>query len=249
MARFPEDLLRASVIHALATPEDLGRHAETLASLRSSGGAGGGAGEPRPLIAWEPSPINIRDREKAHTSAVGLCDVCSPNDHELLRMMGATERGPGVPYDRRAVENYARRLAGDPGSPPEPAGRRRVTVIRCGEEGCLVIPRRGSGPVWLPPFHGAGSARVVDATGAGNAFLGAFAVALARTDDEVLAAAYGAVAAGFVVEQVGPPARELVGGRELWNGEAFGDRLRQYGAVAGALTTPGTRRGDPDWPS
>ncbi|KAF8476765.1 Ribokinase-like protein [Kalaharituber pfeilii] len=81
---------------------------------------------------------------------------------------------------------------------------------------------------------------VVDPTGAGNTFLGGLCVALARPDAfrlaveyglhrMVVAAAYGCVAAGFAVEQVGVPALTVVEeGGERWNGEEVEGRLRAF---------------------
>ncbi|UQC85843.1 PfkB family carbohydrate kinase [Colletotrichum lupini] len=224
--RLPEPLLRSSVIHTLATPEDLERHVETLTNLR------GQMENPSSLIAWEPSPLNVHNRKAEHLRALHLSDICSPNDHELLRMKGIDEI-PGVPYNRTLIERHAINLSGGIKASGHSAlleevrNRPRVTVIRCGEQGCLTIPRGGN-PIWLPPFYDHDSSKVQDPTGAGNAFLGAFAVAFARTDDAVLASAYGSVAAGFVIEQIGPPRREVIDGRECWNGEAFEDRLRTY---------------------
>ncbi|OHE97516.1 PfkB family carbohydrate kinase [Colletotrichum orchidophilum] len=225
IGRVPQSLLQSSVIHILATPEDLERYFQSLTTFR------GEMKTTRPLIAWEPSPINIHNREEEHMRAISLSDICSPNDHELLRMKGIDE-APGIPYNRALIEHHANSLSSDKkttGRPPSHEVRRgpRVTVIRCGDQGCLTIPRCGD-PIWLPPFHDYGSPHVVDPTGAGNAFLGAFSVAFARTDDAVLASAYGSVAASFAIEQIGPPRREVVNGREYWNGEAFEDRLRQY---------------------
>jgi sugar/nucleoside kinase (ribokinase family) len=50
-----------------------------------------------------------------------------------------------------------------------------------------------------------GSDKVVDTTGAGNAFLGGAAVGYLQHHDFSLAAAYGSVAASFAVETVGLP--------------------------------------------
>lgn len=47
--------------------------------------------------------------------------------------------------------------------------------------------------------------KVVDTTGAGNAFLGGFSIGLHETGDEIEAAMYGIVAASLVCEQIGVP--------------------------------------------
>lgn len=207
-------------MHTLASPEDVAQQAIGL------------RGPARGLIAWEPSPLHCAGAWAAHARGATYVEVISPNDAEALVMHGIKLDATAA-YDRKAVERCALSLAGEALSMDNP-DRAIVVVVRCGAEGCLTVPRWDPLPIWLPAFHGPGSGKVVDATGAGNAFLGAFAVALEETaGDEVLAAAYGAVAASFVVEQVGPPRREVVDGRELWNGEAFDARLEEYKAKAG----------------
>ncbi|KXJ95396.1 Ribokinase-like protein [Microdochium bolleyi] len=57
---------------------------------------------------------------------------------------------------------------------------------------------------WIPAYH-TDKDRVVDPTGGGNTFLGGLAVALARGKSLEEAAAWGAVAASFAIEQVGMP--------------------------------------------
>lgn len=83
-------------------------------------------------------------------------------------------------------------------------------------------------PQWLPSYYPADSHMVVDATGAGNAFLGAFAVGWQETHSYVEAALYGQIAASFVIEQVGLPARFGYGEREAWNNCMVRDRLAKY---------------------
>lgn len=99
-----------------------------------------------------------------------------------------------------------------------------VVVIRCGAEGCLAVSRTYPAR-WFPAFHG-DAGRVVDATGAGNAFLGAFAVSLTMGEDLTQATAAGSVAASLAVEQIGLPCRSE--DDEKWNGESFGRRVQLY---------------------
>ncbi|TDZ39071.1 Uncharacterized protein C8035_v005678 [Colletotrichum spinosum] len=224
LARLPDALVHASAIHILASPDDLTRQVEDLLALRPN------LGSPKASVVWEPSPLFCHLGVDNHLIAAGCVDVVSPNDVELLQIARVT-KNPGESWNRPLVENAAAKISGcQPQTGTSDASSRRwVTVIRCGEHGNLTIPRRGA-PVWLPPYHDVGSQRVVDATGAGNAFLGAFAAVFGTSADEVLASAYGAVAASFAVEQVGPPRREVADGKELWNGEEFGRRLQEYRA-------------------
>jgi hypothetical protein len=83
---------------------------------------------------------------------------------------------------------------------------------------------------WLPAFFEENDGdRVVDPTGGGNGFLGGMAVALARGKGEVEAAAWGSVAASFMIEQVGVPVLGVhENGEEAWNNELVGKRLDEY---------------------
>ena len=95
----------------------------------------------------------------------------------------------------------------------------------------------------FPAYHQSTSqgkgepSKVIDPTGAGNAFLGAFAIGMLDASNPVDKLSngimYGTVAASFAVEQVGLPKLEVVEGEELWNGEkvtarwqALRDRLK-----------------------
>ncbi|CAL3965256.1 hypothetical protein PZA11_001950 [Diplocarpon coronariae] len=83
---------------------------------------------------------------------------------------------------------------------------------------------------WLPAYFAAGAAgRVLDPTGGGNGFLGGLAVGLARGKDVLEAAAWGSVAASFMIEQAGVPVLGMDDtGRETWNGELVEERLEEY---------------------
>ena len=74
-------------------------------------------------------------------------------------------------------------------------------VVRAAERGCYILSRKQEG-MWLSAFYSKGDQ--VDATGAGNTFLGAFTIGLIRINSIVQAAMFGRVGASFVVEQVGP---------------------------------------------
>jgi sugar/nucleoside kinase (ribokinase family) len=101
---------------------------------------------------------------------------------------------------------------------------------------------------WLPAYFtekDAEAGKVVDPTGGGNGFLGGMSVALARGKGPVEAAAWGSVAASFMIEQVGIPVlgvgMETEAGeartdgsdatkpveRETWNGDSVQGRLER----------------------
>jgi bifunctional ADP-heptose synthase (sugar kinase/adenylyltransferase) len=120
-----------------------------------------------------------------------------------------------------------------------------IVVVRCGEEGCCVWSRREKKWVWIEAFHQDGR-MVVDTTGAGNAFLGGFAVGWKGSGgDEVVGCVVGSVAAGVVCEGLGVPRLEVCeDGDEGWNGmvsrerlEGYWERLREKRVVDGALET------------
>jgi ribokinase len=76
---------------------------------------------------------------------------------------------------------------------------RRTVVLKQGDQGCIVLTGRSE--AWRIPAY---PTRVVDPTGAGDAFCGGFMTGLGDTDDVVLAAARGAVSASFAVETAYP---------------------------------------------
>ena len=113
---------------------------------------------------------------------------------------------------------------------------RLAAIIRAGPMGaCYVLSSEPSMAYWTPAYH-TDQARVVDVTGAGNAFMGGLGAALLAGHgvhegkmfvDWMLTAAvlWGSVAASFTVEQDGLPSMKLEGDEEMWNGERPRDRL------------------------
>jgi sugar/nucleoside kinase (ribokinase family) len=76
-----------------------------------------------------------------------------------------------------------------------------VVALRLGEAGSIVHDQRAGRGARLPALP----TTVVDPVGAGNAYCGAFLAGWAQTGDVITAGQYGAVAASFLVEQVGVP--------------------------------------------
>lgn len=179
----------------------------------------------RPLIIWEPAPPSCKPENlRACLEAAALVDVFSPNHLELAAFFG---KSLSASQDKHVIEQLVLRFI-DSG-----VGRdgRGTVIVRAGEHGC-VIGSRDLPPRWLPPFYDSTSGKqhvkVVDPTGAGNAFLGAYAVGYLETGSVVEAACYGSVGSTFALEQVGMPKRSKDGNEELWNGANVFSRLHEY---------------------
>lgn len=159
-----------------------------------------------PLWVWEPFPDScVPSKYEAFRSAMSQVDVVSPNHSELCGLFGVDAHDSEGDVHRQHVEHCTDRLLdADVGHD----GNGSV-VVRAGKNGCL-IARNTDGKRWLPAFH-TDQSMVVDPTGGGNAFCGALAVTLVRDHSTSMmqklegAAVAGAVAASYVVEQVGVP--------------------------------------------
>lgn len=164
----------------------------------------------------------------AHLTAASLVHVFSPNHLECLALFGDSDiSSQDQNLDRRKLEACADSLL-DSGVGPDGKG---AVIVRAGGDGCLVssssIPGRHK---WLPPFYNDKSC-IVDATGAGNTFLGAFSFAMSCSlsdEDVVEAAVLASVATSFSLEQRGLPKLSVEDGKERWNGEAFATRCVAY---------------------
>ncbi|OKL60801.1 hypothetical protein UA08_03533 [Talaromyces atroroseus] len=220
----------AKSFHFLYWPRDLEERVLELLELRKKAGLLLD-NEQRPLIIWEPAPLSCNKKQLSSLfSALKVVDVCSPNHLELLRLFGEQ---PSSPFSRAQVEDLARRIF-DSGVGPRRTG---TVVIRAGEHGAMTLNPHDGICHWIPPYYGSSlspaegesqSSGVVDATGAGNAFLGAYAIGYLKTGDIKEAACYGSVAASFVLEQRGMPRRKATDGQEKWNDSDVHDRLNTY---------------------
>lgn len=178
----------------------------------------------RPLIVWEPAPLGCDSVNlTSHLKACALVDVFSPNRSEL-RYLVEGKNETQAEFSSSHVEAQAARFV-EGGIGPNHEG---LAVIRSGEHGVLIVSHDRPAE-WLPTYYDKGSEKVVDATGAGNAFLGAFAVALHETNDPREGSLRGSVAASYALEQFGPPelatSSSLSG--EVWNGSDVQIRLQE----------------------
>ena len=111
--------------------------------------------------------------------------IFSPNVYETETMLGLT---PGALDALALVHQLA-------------AAGAEIVALRMGAAGSL-IHRRDTGESWQIPAY---PTRVVEPCGAGNAYCGGFLVGWLQTGDLRSAGLYGAVAASFLLEQIGLP--------------------------------------------
>jgi len=111
---------------------------------------------------------------------LSIPDYVLPSEQELVDYFG-----PGI-----SAPDGIRRL--------QAMGARNV-VLKQGSRGCLVVAGSAGGGHSVPVYP----ARVVDPTGAGDAFCGGFLAGLLETGDALQAALYGTVSASFVIEHSG----------------------------------------------
>ncbi|KAM3421571.1 hypothetical protein BST61_g1958 [Cercospora zeina] len=235
-AHLPERFLHAMSFHFLSSPEKLKEYTTELLDLRKAQG-----NTASPLLVWEPLPMLCRPNQLAsHVEASKLVDIFSPNHLELAALCGqlASEADLAQPeVGRKHIQNCAAAFLSTEAVEMKPE---LLCIVRADEYGALVATRslNATGAVqidmtWIDAFYGdtAERNRVVDPTGAGNAFLGALAMELLQNDgDAVEAAVKASVASSFVIEQVGVPvlSRDDTTGTLLWNQVSMRERLDEY---------------------
>ncbi|KAF3938050.1 hypothetical protein ABW19_dt0202102 [Dactylella cylindrospora] len=217
--------LSSTTFHFLGPPSDIFRDVPKLLALREQAGVTN-----RPTIIWEPRPATCTPKFLgAYQKALKLVDVFSPNHMELAGFFDMdSEKGEKTgKFNQTECEavakTFLRKGIGANGD--------GCLVLRAGEYGCMILTPSMETPVWLPAFYKGGDKKIVDTTGAGNSFLGGFAIGLTEVGDYVEAAKYGTVASSFVVEQMGVPDLAVGDdGMETWNGENVRERLDAYRA-------------------
>lgn len=214
-------LLASKSYHYLAAPADLEPRFSALLSLRKDAGI-----LERPLLVWEPAPLSSTPENLAPCLEAAHCvDLFSPNHLELASLFSVP---PERVAEKSTIEELALKVLSS-GVGPEGKG---AVVVRAGAHGSLVTAH-DLPLTWVLPFYGSEKRtgkekKIVDPTGAGNAFLGAYAVGYLKTGDVVQAACYGSVGASFALEQAGVPEKSGEGEEELWNGVSVFARLQEY---------------------
>jgi len=183
------------------TPEDLMAYAQARAS------------EPPP-IGLHIAPISIRTQQFLPAAArqLGIALISADPGERAMRpalrpyveavlagldvFMPSAQEAEQFFADMPTVHTPKQRLRWFAARGP------RIAVLKLGSAGALIY-ERASERFWLVP---AVPVKVVDVTGAGDAFCGGFIAGLASHGDLVRAAINGAVSASFAVEGYGPHA-------------------------------------------
>jgi ribokinase len=134
-------------------------------------------------VVLNPAPVRP---DLIASGLLELVDVVTPNRVELGQLTGIdTDTLNGVIEAARKLKRGAESLS---------------VVVTLGSEGCLVLHEGGTEPILSHPV------RAVDTVGAGDAFNGALAVALAEGRTLSEAAAWATAAAALAVTQAGAQA-------------------------------------------
>jgi sugar/nucleoside kinase (ribokinase family) len=140
---------------------------------------------PHVVMLWEPDQPYMAVQNRAEfVETIKEAEIVSPNLLEC-RLLYEAPDAPPVELVRRMLDDGA-----------------GIASLRLGEDGSLVGQRSDAGDVILH-IPAIPVPQVVDVTGAGNCYCGAFLVGWVCSGDLRQAAAYGAVAASFTVEQIG----------------------------------------------
>jgi sugar/nucleoside kinase (ribokinase family) len=152
---------------------------------------------PNATILWEPGQaFMVAENADAFRAGLAHIDIVSPNLLEAQQVYGFTDPAAliGAMLDDGA----------------------RIAALRMGADGSLAGARGYDHLFSLPAVP---VPRIVDQTGAGNTYCGAFLVGWLETGDLRRAAGYGAVAASFALEVIGvadPPADLVALRGERW---------------------------------
>lgn len=224
-------LLTSRGFHLFVDPTQIIEQTTQLQELRKAASI-----TARPTVVWEPKAYScVPENLQAFVEAMRIVNVFSPNHIELARIVN--KKVPPIP-DEKFLEDLCAPFfhPQDDGSTPQTA-----LVVRAGDQGCFV--KSYTEQKWLPAYYAPQDnteaitrvSKVLDTTGAGNAFLGALTITLLMcSEDVIFAACAGNVAASFVVEQVGVPKLSSSGdGTDLWNGEDVSARFQAYRARLG----------------
>ena len=197
-AKQPEgtNLLNSAAFHGLASPDNLVTQVEALLRSRQSSNA-----ETKPLLIWEPLPSSCNSVNlDTHLQACKCVNVFSPNHLELAALLSESENCTDA-VGRVEIEAYSQKLLD---LLDQETNTSLIIVIRAAEHSCLILPRSCQ-VFWLPSVYQLAPSKIVDFTGAGNAFLRALGMLLQSNGNIKEAAIHGTITASFALWQVGLP--------------------------------------------
>lgn len=176
------------------------------------------------VIAWEPIPDCCTPDFLAETlNVLHKIDILTPNAAECAMFFGEEE-----PTDRFNCERIAKKFIKYMIKPES------GIVLRCGKLGSFYLKNTGE-LKWFPAYHEAGKDdglnRIVDPTGCGNTYVGAFTTAFVKyKKDYDKSCLYATIASGACIEQHGLPKLEFhhETGEEFWNGISVTKRIELY---------------------
>lgn len=174
------------------------------------------------IIAWEPIPDCCTPEFLQQTiDILPHIDILTPNAAECASFFGQPE-----PINKEECENIAMKFIKYMVKPNS------GIVLRCGSLGCLLIESKTLEYKWFPAYYDSKTTpeKIVDPTGCGNTFVGAFATTYVKYNkDFELACIYATIASGACLEQHGlPKISKDKNGNDLWNGISFKERLLNY---------------------
>ena len=202
-------LLYSKSFHFIISPEDCLEVLQKLKEIRGD--------KDMPFVVWEPDPDDCtRNMLSKCIPVLGKIDVLSPNAAECASLLGLPE-----PHNPNCCENVAEEFL-----PYITKTLKSAIVLRCGEMGSLLMTHAQKR--WFPPYY-INQSKVVDPTGCGNTFVGAFTTGYILSDGDLNAACIcGTLASGIAIETHGVPTLSEIGREELWNNLSFNDRARIY---------------------
>lgn len=174
-----------------------------------------------PVIAWEPIPdCCTPDYLSDAISIVDKIDVLTPNAAECASFFGEDE-----PRDKENCERIALKFH------KFMSKSQSGIVLRCGSLGSLVLKSGSEEIIWFPAYHKKTikENKVIDPTGCGNTFVGAFTTEFIKNNKNFeRCAIFATLASGACIEQHGLPKLSYKNGIELWNGISVSERLGTY---------------------
>lgn len=213
-------MLRSKSFHLICSPERCEQVLNELDEMTTKFGI-----HTNSVIAWEPIPDFCNPENLKETLEIlSKIDILTPNSAECAAYFGRSE-----PRDFKGCEDIAKKFIKWMTKPQS------GIVLRCGSMGCLLIKLSDGIPIWFPAYYsknedGTNNSKVIDPTGCGNTFVGAFATEFVKSGKNFeRACIFATIASGACIEQHGTPTLTVSSdGTDLWNGLSFNDRLQKY---------------------